>query len=326
MTRTRSTALGSYLAAMVAVNGSTPAIALQSVSKRYGDFEAVSDLNLRVAAGEVLGFLGPNGAGKTTTIRLLLGFLRPTAGAVHLLGHDMAAPKAALQARSQLGFVPDVAGLDPAATGKWLLDELARLQRRPPVDRDRLLDALELRSQDLRRPMGRLSRGTRQKINIVQGMQHRPNLLILDEPTEGLDPLAKRALFGLLRETHARGATIFFSSHVLSEVEELCDRVALIRSGRLAAVDRIDDLRTQMQRRVTVQFANNTPEIEQQLAALPGISTLTRTDNRWQFLTGDLMATLRLLAALPVVDVAIEPPSLEDIFLRYYRPEAQRHA
>lgn len=326
MTRTRSTALGSYLAAMVAVNDSTPAIALQSVSKRYGDFEAVSDLNLRVAAGEVLGFLGPNGAGKTTTIRLLLGFLRPTAGAVHLLGHDMAAPKAALQARSQLGFVPDVAGLDPAATGKWLLDELARLQRRPPVDRDRLLDALELRSQDLRRPMGRLSRGTRQKINIVQGMQHRPNLLILDEPTEGLDPLAKRALFGLLRETHARGATIFFSSHVLSEVEELCDRVALIRSGRLAAVDRIDDLRTQMQRRVTVQFANNTPEIEQQLAALPGISTLTRTDNRWQFLTGDLMATLRLLAALPVVDVAIEPPSLEDIFLRYYRPEEQRHA
>ncbi|MCL4829684.1 MAG: ABC transporter ATP-binding protein [Caldilinea sp.] len=326
MTRTRSTALGSYLAAMVAVNGSTPAIALQSVSKRYGDFEAVSDLNLRVAAGEVLGFLGPNGAGKTTTIRLLLGFLRPTAGAVHLLGHDMAAPKAALQARSQLGFVPDVAGLDPAATGKWLLDELARLQRRPPVDRNRLIDALELRSQDLRRPMGQLSRGTRQKINIVQGMQHRPDLLILDEPTEGLDPLAKRALFGLLRETHARGATIFFSSHVLSEVEELCDRVALIRSGRLAAVDRIDDLRTQMQRRVTVQFANNTPEIEQQLAALPGISTLTRTDNRWQFLTGDLMATLRLLAALPVVDVAIEPPSLEDIFLRYYRPEEQRHA
>lgn len=311
---------------MAAANSSAPAIALQSVSKHYGDFAAVSDLTLRVAAGEVLGFLGPNGAGKTTTIRLLLGFLRPTAGAVHLLGHDMAAPKAALQARSQLGFVPDVAGLDPAATGKWLLDELARLQRRPPVDRDRLIDALELRSQDLRRPMGQLSRGTRQKINIVQGMQHRPDLLILDEPTEGLDPLAKRALFGLLRETHARGATIFFSSHVLSEVEELCDRVALIRSGRLAAVDRIDDLRAQMQRRVTVQFANNTLKIEQQLAALPGISTLTRTDSRWQFLAGDLPATLRLLATLPVVDVAIEPPSLEDIFLRYYRPVEQRHA
>ncbi|MBK8796827.1 MAG: ABC transporter ATP-binding protein [Anaerolineales bacterium] len=180
------------------------AIALLNVTKCYGAFAAVSDLDLTVPAGEVLGFLGPNGAGKTTTIRLLLGFLRPSAGAVQLLGHDMADPAAALQARGRLGFVPDVAGLDLAATGLWLLDDLARLQRRPPIDRDRLVDALELRRQDLRRPMGRLSRGTRQKINIVQGMQHRPDLLILDEPTEGLDPLAKRALFGLLRELHGR--------------------------------------------------------------------------------------------------------------------------
>ena len=319
--------LGNCLAVMAAVNDSAPpAIALQRVSKRYGDFDAVRDLNLRVETREVLGFLGPNGAGKTTTIRLLLGFLRPTAGTVHLLGHDMAAPKAALRARSQLGFVPDVAGLDPAATGQSLLDELARLQRRPPVDRAVIIDALELRGQDLRRPMGQLSRGTRQKINIVQGMQHRPDLLILDEPTEGLDPLAKRALFELLRKTHARGATIFFSSHVLSEVEELCDRVALIRSGQLAAVDRIDSLRAQMQRRVTVQFAANVAEPAAQLAALPGIADLTQTDGRWQFLTGNLPATLRLLASLPVADVAIEPPSLEDIFLRYYRPEAQRDA
>lgn len=320
-------ALGSCWAVMVVANGSaSPAIILQQVTKRYGNFEAVRDLNLRVEMGEVLGFLGPNGAGKTTTIRLLLGFLRPTAGVVQLLGQDMATSRGALRARSQLGFVPDVAGLDPAATGEWLLDELARLQRRPPVDRDRLIDVLELRSQDLQRPMGQLSRGTRQKINIVQGMQHRPDLLILDEPTEGLDPLAKRALFELLRETHARGATIFFSSHVLSEVEELCDRVALIRSGRLAAVDRIDDLRAHLQRRVTVHFAAGAVNVGLQLATLPGITDLMESDGCWQFLTGDLPATLRLLAVLPIVDVAIEPPSLEDIFLRYYRPEAQRHA
>ena len=242
------------------------------MSKRYGRYAAVTDLNLRVPAGEVIGFLGPNGAGKTTTIRLLLGFLRPSAGTVHLLGQDMAGSTAALQARSQLGFVPDVAGLDPAATGLWLLDELARLQRRPAVDRSELIDALELRDQDLRQPMGRLSRGTRQKINIVQGMQHRPELIILDEPTEGLDPLAKRALFGLLHAAHGRGTTIFFSSHVLSEVEALCDRVALIRSGRLVAVDRIDDLRAHMQRRVTVQLVGELIDVERQLASLPGIS------------------------------------------------------
>jgi ABC-2 type transport system ATP-binding protein len=305
---------------------SSTAIQLTNVSKHYGPYAAVTAVNLAVPAGEVIGFLGPNGAGKTTTIRLLLGFLRPNAGSVHLLGHDMAVARAAAEARSQLGFVPDVAGLDPAATGLDLLDELARLQRRPAVDRQALIEALELRPQDLRRPMGRLSRGTRQKINIVQGMQHRPELIILDEPTEGLDPLAKRALFVLLKAAHQRGSTIFFSSHVLSEVEELCDRVALIRSGRLVAVDRIADLRAHLQRRVTVQMAGDPAPIEAQLAAIPSVAGLTRTEDRWQFLTGDPRAVLRLLATLPVDDIAIEPPSLEEIFLQYYRPERQPDA
>lgn len=298
-----------------------PAISLVNVTKRYGRDVAVADLSLAVSAGEVLGFLGPNGAGKTTTIRLLLGFLRPTQGTVHLLGHAMADPTAALAARRRLGFVPDVAGLDVAATGLWLLDELAQLQQRPPVDRAHLLDTLAVRDQDLRRPMGRLSRGTRQKINIVQGLQHRPDLLILDEPTEGLDPLAKRALFDLLRDARARGATIFFSSHVLSEVEELCDRVALIRNGRLAAVARIDDLRAHMQRRVTVRLTDGDTGVEQRLATLPGVTHMTGGNGQWRFLAGDLPATLHLLAALPVADVAIEPPSLEDVFLRYYGAE-----
>ena len=297
-----------------------PALELTNVSKRYGTYEAVADLNLTVARGEVIGFLGPNGAGKTTTIRLLLGFLRATAGSVQLLGQDMALPQAAREARGSLGYVPDVAGLDPSAAGLWLLDELARLQRRPPLDRQQLIDAFELRPQDLKRPMGRLSRGTRQKINIVQGLQHRPDLIILDEPTEGLDPLAKRALFDLLRLAHGRGATIFFSSHVLAEVEELCDRVALIRSGRLVTVARIDDLRAHLQRRVTVQIAGDQAAIARRLAELPAVSSLAQRDGRWHFLTGDPLAALRLLAELPVTDVAIEPPSLEDAFLQYYRP------
>jgi ABC-2 type transport system ATP-binding protein len=299
-----------------------PAISLAGVSKQYSAYAAVTGLDLSVPQGEVIGFLGPNGAGKTTTIRLLLGFLRPSAGSVHLLGHNMAVPQEALQARKALGFVPDVAGLDPVATGIWLLDELSSLQRRPPVDRAELIDALELRPQDLRRPMGRLSRGTRQKINVVQGLQHRPKLIVLDEPTEGLDPLAKRALFDLLHAARERGATIFFSSHVLAEVEDLCDRVALIRSGRLVAVDRIDDLRGHLQRRVSVQFAGDAAAFEHLLRGLPATKGLARTGDRWQFLTGDPPAVLRLLSTLPVVDITIERPSLEDAFLQYYRPGA----
>jgi ABC-2 type transport system ATP-binding protein len=298
------------------------AIELRQLSKQYGDLAAVSDLNLTVAPGEVLGFLGPNGAGKTTTIRLMTGFLRPTGGIVNLLGHDMATAAGSLAARRRLGYVPDVAGLDATATGRWLLDDLARLQGAPPVDRNALIAALELDERDLRRPMGRLSRGTRQKVNIVQGLQHRPDLLILEEPTEGLDPLAKRALFTLLREAQSRGATLFFSSHILSEVEELCDRVALIRRGRLVAVDEIVALRATLQRRVDLLLSEPVPGMAARLATLPGASQISERDGRWQFTAADLPALLRLLAELPVLDVAIEPPSLADVFMRYYEPEA----
>ena len=296
-------------------------IQLENLSKQYGDFTAVDNLNLTVQMGEMLGFLGPNGAGKTTTIRLLTGFLRPTHGRVRLLGHDMAVPSEARAARRRLGFVPDVAGLDPAATGKELLRELAQLQGSEAVDRDALVAALELRTNDLTRPLGHLSRGTRQKINLVQGLQHRPDLLVLDEPTEGLDPLTKRALFRLLQAARARGATIFFSSHVLSEVEALCDRVALIRHGRLVAVEHISELQNQLHRRVTLQLAPGAlpeKEVHARLKTLPTLTQLSHTAGAWQFHTADLPALLHLLAQWPVEDVTIAAPSLEDIFMQFY--------
>jgi ABC-2 type transport system ATP-binding protein len=301
-----------------------PALSLRAVTKRYGDLTAVADLSLDVEPGEILGFLGPNGAGKTTTIRLLTGFLRPTSGTVQLLGHDLNDGRAAMAARARLGFVPDVAGLDTTATGRGLLDDLAALQGRPPVERERIIAALDLNPGDLRRPMGRLSRGTRQKINIVQGLQHRPDVLVLDEPTEGLDPLAKRALFDLLAEARGRGATIFFSSHVLGEVEELCDRVALIRGGRLVAVDAVNRLRAHLQRRVSLVLAPDTGAegIAARLGSTAGAGAVVERDGRWEFLADDLQAVLRLLAELPVADVIIQPPSLEEVFLSYYRPEA----
>lgn len=299
------------------------ALALHGVSKLYGARAAVADLHLQMAPGETLGFLGPNGAGKTTTIRLAAGFLRPTRGQVRLLGCDMANSRQAQQARARLGYVPDVAGLDPGATGAWLLDELAALQGAPPVDREALVAQLELDPGDLRRPMGRLSRGTRQKINIVQGLQHRPDLLILDEPTEGLDPLTKRALFDILRAVQARGGAIFFSSHVLGEVEELCDRVALIRRGRLVAVSPIATLRASQERRVIVQLAADAPaDAEQLLAQAPTVAALQQlAPGLWQFAVRDVNGVLAVLAGLPVSDLTVEPPSLEQLFMQYYRRE-----
>lgn len=299
------------------------ALALHGVSKVYGARAAVADLHLQMAPGETLGFLGPNGAGKTTTIRLAAGFLRPTRGQVRLLGCDMANSRQAQQARARLGYVPDVAGLDPGATGAWLLDELAALQGAPPVDREALVAQLELDPGDLRRPMGRLSRGTRQKINIVQGLQHRPDLLILDEPTEGLDPLTKRALFDILRAVQARGGAIFFSSHVLGEVEELCDRVALIRRGRLVAVSPIATLRASQERRVIVQLAADAPaDAGQLLAQAPTVAALQQlAPGLWQFAVRDVNGVLAVLAGLPVSDLTVEPPSLEQLFMQYYRRE-----
>jgi ABC-2 type transport system ATP-binding protein len=300
-----------------------PALLLAGVGKRYGSRDAVADLTLRMAPGETLGFLGPNGAGKTTTIRIATGFLRPTRGSVHLLGCDMADARQAQRARARLGYVPDVAGLDPGATGAWLLQELAGLQGTPPLDQAELIDRLELDAGDLRRPMGRLSRGTRQKINIVQGLQHRPDLLILDEPTEGLDPLTKRALFDILRGVRARGGAIFFSSHVLAEVEELCDRVALIRRGRLVAVSPIATLRAAHERRVTVQLAHDAPAAAgERLAQTPTVANLRQLGpHLWQFAVRDLNALTAALATLPLVDLTVEQPSLEQLFLQYYRRE-----
>lgn len=308
----------------IATVSETPAIRLRGVSKQFGRLTALAGLDLDIMPGRIVGFLGPNGAGKTTTLRILTGFLKPTAGEVRLLGHDLRDAAAAIAARRELGFVPESPGLDPALNGDWLLDHLARLQRRPPVDRERLLERLALSERELRQPIGRLSKGTRQKINLVQALQHRPSLLILDEPAEGLDPFARRALFALLCEARARGATVFCSSHQLADVESLCDEVALIRDGRLLFVDAIDGLRRRLERRVRVEFAPAVDDAGARLAALPGIRDLEGQERHWAFRTADVQPLLALLATLPVADLVIEPPTLEELFLRYYDEAGER--
>jgi ABC-2 type transport system ATP-binding protein len=300
-----------------------PAISLRGLSKRFKDVIALDQVDLDVAPGTILGFLGPNGAGKTTAIRILTGFLKPSAGTVHLLGNNMLDPAAALDARRRLGFVPEAASLDLTVTGRWLLDYLSGLQGQPPVDRDMLIAALGLNDRDLQRPIRRLSKGTRQKINLIQGLQHRPDVLVLDEPGEGLDPLAKRSLFEVLKHARERGATIFFSSHVLSEVEALCDSVALIRNGRLGLVTEIDSLRHRMQRRVILELHEDT-DVDSLLEALPTVCRLTCHEHRREFYVAEFPPLLRLLAELPVRDLVIEPPSLEDVFLQYYEEPETR--
>ncbi len=294
------------------------AITIRNVTKNYGNRRAVDNLNLEVGESEIFGFLGPNGAGKTTTLGLLLGFLRPDSGEIRLLGE----PATQVAAHEKLGFLPDIARIDGGFRGQEWLEYLAALHpRRPdPAYREQLYDRLELARADRQRRIKTYSRGMRQKLAIIQALQHRPELILMDEPTEGLDPLAKRNLFDLLQEIRAAGATIFFSSHVLSEVERLCDRVALIRAGKLVAVDSIAALRDRQTRRIELTFADRRgPEAELQAIAARMGGEVKHEGQRWILaLKGDLNPLLALLAHFPVSDIVIEPADLEDIFLSYY--------
>jgi ABC-2 type transport system ATP-binding protein len=282
-----------------------------------GPVRALDDLTITVRSGEIFGFLGPNGAGKSTAIRLLLGFLHPTAGSAHVLGHDVSAAGAKL--RGRIGYLPGGIALYDGLTGTQLLDYLAAFYERLPNLRTDLVERLELSRRDLGRPIRDYSRGMRQKIGIVQALQHDPELAILDEPSEGLDPLMQRAFYAILDERKAAGRTVFFSSHVLSEVERVCDRVAIIRAGRLVALERVGALLARRRRHVEARLAVPAPAVEAALAALPGIMSLEVRDDRLTFgLDGDVVPLLRLLEGAPLADLTIEPARLEDAFLELY--------
>ncbi len=211
------------------------AITVDGLTKHYGRVHALEDVSLEVVPGEIFGFLGPNGAGKSTLIRLLLGYLHPTAGRASVLGLDIVRDSVAIRART--GYLPGGIALDDGLTGERYLDDLAALSGRPPVRRSAICERLELTDRVLRRPIRDYSRGMRQKVGIVQALQHDPEVAILDEPSEGLDPLMQRAFYEVLEEVRAAGRTVFFSSHVLSEVERVCDRVAIVRAGRLVLTE-----------------------------------------------------------------------------------------
>jgi ABC-2 type transport system ATP-binding protein len=296
------------------LSNSTPVIDAVGLTKAFGQFKAVDSLDLTVGGGELFGFLGPNGAGKTTTILVITGFLRPTSGRMSVFGLDSWSDSVAI--KRGLGFLPDLSSLYPNLTGDELLSYLGALQgggvsRR----RDELCDALGLARDDLARRIKGYSHGMKRKLAIVQALQHDPDLLVMDEPTQGLDPLIQQSFFAVLREARERGTTIFFSSHVLSEVEELCERVGIIRQGRLVAVERVDDLRTRRRRRAYVRFRGE-PPVE---LAIEGVEIVSRDGRDWELKVGaDLGPLLKELARHDLDDLTLERPGLEDIFLEYY--------
>jgi beta-exotoxin I transport system ATP-binding protein len=274
---------------------------------------ALESLDIVVREGEIFGFLGPNGAGKSTTIRLLLGFLHPTAGSGRMLGLDIVRDNLAI--RRRIGYLPGGIALYDTLTGERLLDYLAELSGRPPVRRAELCERLELSTRTLRRLVRDYSRGMRQKIGIVQALQHDPELAILDEPTEGLDPLMQRAFYTILDELKATGRTIFFSSHVLSEVERVCDRVAIVRHGRLVALEDVASLLARRRRVVELQFGGPAPHLD----GVAGVSDVVANDGRLTCrLEGDVGPFLEAIAGSTVHDLTIEPASLEEAFLEYY--------
>src|SRR3954462_1319547 len=276
---------------------------------------ALESLDIAVREGEVFGFLGPNGAGKSTTIRLLLGFLHPTAGSARVLGLDTVRDSVAI--RRRLGYLPSGIALYDTLTGEQLLDYLAALSGRPPLRRTQLCDALELSAATLKRLVRDYSRGMRQKIGIIQALQHDPELAILDEPTEGLDPLMQRAFYEILDVLKAEGRTIFFSSHVLSEVERVCDRVAIVRAGRLVALEETAGLLERRKRNVEIRVADGDALT---LDGVPGVSSLGRTvDGRITCqLEGDVGPFLAATSGPRITDLTIEPAHLEEAFLELY--------
>jgi ABC-2 type transport system ATP-binding protein len=280
-----------------------------------GEIRALEDLTIAVREGEIFGFLGPNGAGKSTTIRLLLGYLHPTTGSAAVLGRDIV--RDSVEIRRRVGYLPGGIALYDSLTGERLLDYLGDLTGRPPVRRADLCDRLELSARTLDRPVRDYSRGMRQKIGIVQALQHDPELAILDEPTEGLDPLMQRAFYEILDDLRAAGRTIFFSSHVLSEVERVCDRVAIVRRGRLVALQDVASLLEHRKRNVEMRVADGAaPTLE----GVPGVSAVARAaDGRITCqLEGDVGPFLAALAGHRITDLTIEPAHLEEAFLELY--------
>jgi ABC-2 type transport system ATP-binding protein len=291
----------------------TAIIQIEKLTKSYGANRGITDIDLEVNEGEAFGFLGPNGAGKTTTIRTLLDHIRPTSGRALVFGIQTNVDPVAIHSR--VGYLPGEFALYDKLTGGQTIEYFANL--RGGVDAPYQADLVKRLDIDTSRKFKEYSKGNKQKIGLIVALQHRPDLLILDEPTSGLDPLVQQTFYEVIREAKAEGRTIFLSSHILSEVEKTCDRVAIIREGRLAQVDRVEALRDLSHHQVELRFAGDVPVGA--FAALAGVSDVTTEGNLLRMrVSGPITAVVREAANHELLDFVSREPSLEETFLAQY--------
>ncbi len=294
------------------------AIYTEKLSKSYGTYRGISELDLQVREGEIFGFLGPNGAGKTTTIRLLLNLIFPTSGLATVNGMD--SRRDSVEIKKQIGYLPGEFSLYPGLTGAQTLEYFSNL--RGGVAWNYVLELAGRLELDLSKKFRQYSRGNKQKVGIIQALMHRPRLLILDEPTSGLDPLNQQEFYKLLQEVREKGSTVFFSSHIMSEVEKTCDRVAIIREGRLVQLGGLDELTGIKTQQLELTFAGTAPLAE--FEVLPGVSHLekfmegTHEALRCVAQSEALDNLLRVATNHHLINIATREPSLEEIFLQYY--------
>lgn len=300
-----------------------PVVETKGITKHYGDVVALQDLNLEVQPGEIFGFLGPNGAGKTTAIRILLNLIRPDSGTAYLFGHDVR--KHEMSVKRKLGYLPGELALYDNLSPRQLFTFFASLNGIHDLSYANEL-ARRLDISKLDGTIGELSQGNKQKVGVVQAMLHRPSLLILDEPTNALDPLMRAELYDILREARDNGMTVLFSSHVLAEAEAICDRVAIIREGQLTRVGTIIELKALAPRRVRLTFDGPAPM--DAYTVIPDMSEIDQPEeNVIELMTRTEPGNLiQVLAAHPPRDIVWQEVTLEEIFLGYYRTRGRaRH-
>ena len=289
-------------------------IETRNLCKFYGNTRGIENLNLQIRTGEIFGFLGPNGAGKTTTIRLILNLLRPTSGTVRVFGKQVETHY--YRIFKNISVIPGELKLYEELTGIYFLEYMSRLSSGASALRNELLEAFQLKPEHLRKQIKYYSHGMKQKLAIVQAFQTNPDLIIMDEPSEGLDPLNKNILYQYVRRFKDKGKTVFFSSHYLAEVDKVCDRVGLVKDGRLITEEKIEQLKKKMVRRMEIKFAE---KIKSEVFKLPGIQIVSRTGNDIIInVSGDLNQLVGLLAGLKIENMVFPEPSLEETFLTYY--------